>query len=252
MKKLLSALIADPICNAIMSILIYAFYGVVIGLSLTPSGLFLYYMSLVLPLRNLLNVFLFTLCVGVAIYMFFIVALIVFGIFERILTLGFKPGKYKTTSATFARWLIYSGLHVILLNMVLPYVSGTVWAKVFYRILGARIGKNVFINTAGLHDAYLLELGDNVVIGGGSNISCHIFEGNELYLGKIKIGNNTLISADTYIMPGATIGDKCNIGLKATVRKNKTIPDRSMILAFPGTPAKKVAELLKDNDKDNS
>ncbi len=250
MKKLLTALMADPICNAIMSIIIYAFYGAVIGLSLAPSALFLYKMHEFIPLNSFLNVFLYSLCIGAAIYMFFIVALIVFAIFERILTIGFKPGKYSTSSPLFARWIIYSGLHVILLNMVLPYVSGTVWAKLFYKILGAKIGKNVFINTVGLHDAYLLELGDNVVIGGNCNVSCHIFEGDKLILGKIKVGNNTLISSDTYIMPGATIGSYCNIGLKATVRKNKQIPDKSMIMAFPGTPAKKLAEILKDTKND--
>lgn len=133
--------------------------------------------------------------------------------------------------------------------MVLPYVSGTVWNKLFYKILGAKIGKNVFINSPKLSDAYLLELGDNVVIGGDASINCHIFEGNSLILGKVKIGSNTLISAETYIMPGATIGNHCNIGLKAIIRKNKNIPDNSMILSFPGTPAKKVAEILKDDKK---
>ena len=246
MKKFIAALIADPICNAIMSIFTYIFYGVVLGVSLAPSAIFLYQMGKYIGLYNLLNVFLFSLCIGVAIYMFFIVSLIVFGITERILTIGFKPGRYSIDSFIFGRWIIYSGLHVILMYMVMPYVSGTVWARMFYKILGAKIGKNVFINTNKLSDAYLLELGDNVVIGGGASISCHIFEGNKLILGKVKIGSNTLIGADTYIMPGVTIGDNCNIGLKATVRKNRNIPDKSMILAFPGTPAKKIAELLKE------
>jgi non-ribosomal peptide synthetase-like protein len=248
MKKLLSALMADPICNAIMSILVYAFYGAVIGISLTPSAFFIYTMYKIVPPTSLLNVFLLALCIGASVYMFFIVALIVFAIFERILTIGFKPGRYSTSSPLFARWIVYSGLHVILLNMVLPYVSGTVWNRLFYKILGAKIGKNVFINSPKLSDAYLLELGDNVVIGGDASISCHIFEGDKLILGNIKIGSNTLIGAETYIMPGATIGNNCNIGLKATVRKNKEIPDKSMILAFPGTPAKKIAEILKKED----
>lgn len=247
MKKFITALLADPICNAIMSVFTYAFYGAVIGISLTPSALFLYKMLELLPLINLLNVFLFTLCVGCSIYMFFVVSLIVFGIVERILTIGFKPGRYATSSFTFGRWILYSGLHVILMNMVLPYVSGTVWNKLFYKILGAKIGKNVFINTPKLSDAYLLEIGDDVVIGGDASITCHIFEGNSLILGNIKIGSNSLIGAETYIMPGVTIGNHCNIGVKAMIRKNKTIADNSMILAFPGTPAKKVAELIRDN-----
>ena len=246
MKKFFEALMLDPICNAFMSVLVYAFYGAVIGLALAPSGLFLYKMYTIIPFTNLLNVFLYCLCVGAAIFIFFISAVIVFGIVERILTIGFKPGRYKTSSLTFARWIIYSGLHVVFMNLVLPYISGTVWNKLFYKLLGAKIGKNVFINSPKLSDAYLLELGDNVVIGGDSAITCHIFEGNSLILGKIKIGSNSLIGAESYIMPGATIGDYCNVGIKAYVRKNKTIPDKTMLLAFPGTNAKKVAEILKD------
>ncbi len=246
MKKLISALLGNPICNMLMSLLTYVFYGAVIGVSMAPSALFLYKMYEIIPLVNLLNVFLFALCVGCSIYMFFIVALVVFGIFERIFTLAFKPGRYEVTSLTFGIWILYSGLHVILMNMVLPYVSGTVWNKLFYRILGAKIGKNTFINSPKLSDAYLLELGDNVVIGGDASITCHIFEGNSLILGNIKIGSDTLIGAESYIMPGATIGSHCNVGIKALIRKNKTIPDGSMILGFPGTPAKKVAEIIKD------
>ncbi len=248
MKKLISALMTDPICNALISLITYIFYGAIIGLSLAPSALFLYKMSTIIPLVNLLNVFLFSICVGVAIYMFLVISVFVFGIFERIFTIGFKPGKYSTTSPTFARWIIYSGLHVIFLNLVLPYISGTIWNKLFYKILGAKIGKNVFINSPKLSDAYLLELGDNVVIGGDASITCHIFEGNQLILGKIKIGSNVLIGAESYIMPGVTIEDNCNIGLKSAIRKNKTIPEKSMIMAFPGVPAKKIAELIKDKE----
>ncbi len=246
MKKLIEALIADPICNAIMSLITYIFYGAVIGLSLTPSAFLLYWVGVFLPFNSFLNVFLFALCVGVAIYLFFIVALIVFGIFERILTIGFKPGRYSTTSGTFARWIIYSGLHVILFNMVLPYVSGTIWNKLFYKILGAKIGKNVFINSPKLSDAYLLELGDNVVIGGDASITCHIFEGNTLILGNIKIGNNVLVGAETYIMPGVTIENNCNIGVKSFIRKNRVIEEKSMLLSFPASPARKVAEIISE------
>jgi carbonic anhydrase/acetyltransferase-like protein (isoleucine patch superfamily) len=181
-----------------------------------------------------------------SIYVFFITALIVFGVVERILITGFKPGRYATDSTVFLRWLIYSGLHLILMNTVLPFMTGTPWAKLFYKILGCKIGKNVFINSKWLNDSYLLEVEDNVVIGGDAIISCHTFEGQKLVLGKIKIGSDTLISANTYIMPGAAIGKKCNIGLFSYVRKNKVIPGNTMIMAIPGVPAKKVAEIIRE------
>jgi len=246
MKKLIGFLMDFWLTSALLSALTYVFYGLVIGISLFPSIMIVHKFLQYFPLDNLQNLLLFALVIGICIYVFFISALIVFGIFEKILVLGFKPGRYSTNSFTFVRWLIYSGLHVILLNLVLPYVSGTFFAKIFYRILGCKFGKNVFINTVGLHDAYLLELGDNVIIGGDANISCHIFEGNQLILGNIKIGSNTLISAEAYIMPGVTIGNNCNIGIKAYIRKNRTIEDKQIIMAVPGMPHKKVAEIIQE------
>lgn len=246
MKKIINFLMNNFITSTIISCITYVFYGIVIGISLVPSLILMFEFLKRFELNSVINITYFSILLGVATYVFFIVALIVFGIVERILVIGFKPGRYPITSPLFARWLVYSGLHVILLNLVLPYVSGTVFAKIFYRILGCKIGKNVFINTKGLHDSYLLEIEDNVVIGGDANISCHIFEGNHLILNNVKIGSNTLISAESYIMPGVEIGKNCNIGLKAYVRKNKKIEDGSMIMAVPGMPSKKVAEIIRE------
>lgn len=250
MKNVLGKLMQNSIVTGLVSLITYVFYGLVIGISMFPSILLVMYaMQNIKVSNNIIYMLLLSLIIGIAIYLFFIVSLIVFGIVERILIIGNKPGRYPTNSFIFIKWLVYSGLHVILLNLVLPYVSGTIFAKIFYRILGCKIGKNVFINTVGLHDAYLLEIDDNVVIGGDANISCHIFEGNELILNRIKIGSNTLISAESYIMPGAEIGKNCSIGIKSYVRKNKKIEDKSIIMSIPGIPNKKVAEIIKDRDE---
>ena len=246
MKKIIDFLMNNSVTSMIISLITYAFYGAVIGISMIPSIFLVYKYVQNTEINSIKNIVLLAVIIGISIYLFFIFALLVFAIFERILVIGFKPGRYSINSPLFARWLIYSGLHVILLNLVLPYVSGTVFAKIFYRILGCKIGKNVFINTVGLHDSYLLEIEDNVVIGGDANISCHIFEGNHLILNNVKIGSNTLISAESYIMPGVTIGKNCNIGLKSYIRKNRKIEDESIIMAIPGMPRKKVAEIIKD------
>lgn len=245
MQKLIKFFMTNTLMFSIVSLLTYVFYGVVIGTCMIPSFLFIRLILNYIDIAQISGIALLAISVGVAVYIYFITSLIAFGILERILTIGFKPGRYKTSSPLFSRWIIYSGLHVILLNTTLPFMTGTVWGKLFYRILGCKLGKNVFINSKGLHDAYLLEIGDNVVIGGDSNISCHIFEGDTLILGKIKIGNNSLISAESYIMPGVEIGNKCSIGIKAYVRKNKKIEDGSIVMAVPGMDAKKIAELIK-------
>ena len=246
MKKILTFLMSNQITYSIGMLFVYAFYGAVFGISLVPSAFIIYKVFGILDFSVFWHFLVAGITIGVSLYLFFIVALLVFGIVERILVIGFKPGRYSTSSFLFIRWLIYSGLHILLLNTVLPFMAGSSFAKIFYRILGAKIGKNTFINTRGLHDAYLLEIGDNVVVGGETDISCHIFEGNSLILGKIKIGSNTLIGTHCYIMPDVTIGDKCNIGLYSYIRKKRNIEDGSMIMAVPGMSAKKVAEIVRE------
>ena len=250
MRKIIGFFMNNPVCNFLISLLTYIFYGLVIGISAFPSIFLIYTYLKNIKLDTMLNIVGLALTVGVAVYLFFIVALIVFGVIERLLVTGFKKGRYPITSGVFARWLVYSGLHIILLNMVLPYVSGTVFAKMFYKILGCKIGKNVFINTRGLHDAYLLEIGDNVVIGGDANITCHIFEGNTLILDNIKIGDNTLIGAETYIMPGVEIGDHCSIGVKSYIRKKKKIPPKTILMSVPAVPARQLANIIKEEKEE--
>lgn len=252
-KKIIGFLLNNPVSFAILNLFTYCFYSVVIGISLVPSlSIILYSSRVFLPvsvngISDPIHIALFAVCLGLSVYAYFITGFLVYGIVEKILTIGFKEGKYPVESFLFSRWLLYSGLHVIVLNTIMPLMSGSPYAKIYYRILGCKIGRDVFINTAGLHDAYLLEIGSNVVIGGKADISCHIFEGNHLTLGKIKIGNNVLIGTEAYIMPGVTIENNCNIGMYAYVRKNKTVPEGSMIMALPGLPAKQIAKLEKES-----
>jgi acetyltransferase-like isoleucine patch superfamily enzyme len=120
--------------------------------------------------------------------------------------------------------------------------------NLFFRIIGAKIGKNASINTWYLNDAYLLSIGDNVVIGGKSDISCHTFEKGHLLLQPVKIGNNSLIGQQCYISPGVTIGEHCIIGQRTLIRKNTEVPDKSVILTLAGLPLRAISRLEKTEE----
>ena len=101
------------------------------------------------------------------------------------------------------------------------------------------------INTWFLNDAYLLEIGDNVVIGGKTDVSCHTFEKEFLILKNVTIGRGTLIGQRCYISPGVTIGEHCVIGQYAFLRKNTFVPDRTTLSAIAGLPVRTVAQIEK-------
>jgi acetyltransferase-like isoleucine patch superfamily enzyme len=252
MKKILNSLVTNPLFQIISTTLVYGFYALVIGISLIPSLLLIswsvknYLMTLNdILFHNLFNIAIFSFFIGASIYIYFITGLLFMGSLMRLIGIGLKEGRHSIGSLTFICWLIYSGIYTIILKTILPFNVMTFFSKIYYKIIGCKIGKNVYINTTRVHDAYLLELGNNVVIGAETDLSCHIFEGNHLILGKIKIGDNTLISSQVYIMPGVTIGKNCIIGIKSYIRKNKVIPDNSKIMTLAGLPIRQVAKLEK-------
>ena len=250
MKNTLEKFLSLPPVYGLVSLLVYAFYSVPIGLSFVPSATILWLSSKwLLQELAIFNIILFCLITAFSIFIFFITALILLGLTGRLLTLGIKPGRYEIGSVTFIRWLINGGLHTIAMYLVLPFMMGSGWIKLYFRILGCKMGRDVFLNSKGLQDAYLLELGNDVIIGGEVDITCHIFEGRHLVLNKIIIGDNTLIGFRSYVMPGAVIGKKNVIGCYSVVRKDRKFGDHSTVMSIPCLPIKSVAKFLSQNEK---
>lgn len=253
MNRTLSFLMQNPITNGLITVIVYGIYALLIGLSLAPSVCLTLLVIRSLSFTSLLmEGILLSFTLGAAFYLALFCSLLVMGTAQRLLSMGFKEGRYPVDSPVVARWLVFSGIHVIMITMVLPLVAGTPFNRMYYRILGCKLGRNVFINSPGLHDAYLLELGDNVVIGGKADITCHIFEGGYLLLGRVRIGDNSLIGSHTLIQPGVTVGKNCSVGIYSHIRKNKEIPDGTVLAAVPGMPMKSLARLerlLKPEDR---
>ncbi|MBN1525062.1 MAG: hypothetical protein JW904_11295 [Spirochaetales bacterium] len=253
MKKVLMFIASSSPVQFIVNIVIYAFYAAVLGASLAPSiavivwGVHQFLLNLPADYLYLgLQILYFALSCGVAFYLYMMWGSFFMGLLIRILSIGMKPGTYPAVSLTTLRWIIYSGIFTIVVRTILPITVMSFFCKLFFRLLGCKIGKNVYINSPSLNDAKFLEIGDDSVIGGGADITCHTFEGGRLTLGRIKIGKSSVIGARAYIFPNVTIGDRCSIGVDTIIRKNRVIPDKSMVGIPAGIPLKAVAKFEKE------
>jgi len=237
-----------------VTLIIYSFYGLILGLSLFPSAFFLitvyrkYGLDLLSSQGMDLAAGLLVLClaIGISVFLFFITGLIIMGSFIRLFSLGIKPGSYDVATSTVVRWLIFSGIYTMAVTMILPVIPMTFFALLFFKIIGCKIGKNSQINSYMLNDAYLLEIGENVIVGGKADISCHIFENDKLILQPIKIGDNSMIGAHCYIAPGVTIGKNCIIGLNSYIRQGKTIPDNTKLTSVGAVSFRTAGRLEKE------
>ncbi len=84
-----------------------------------------------------------------------------------------------------------------------------------------------------------VHIGDNVTIGHGAIVH------------GATIGNNCIIGIKATVLNGARIGNHCIIGAGAVVTEGKTIPDHSLVLGIPGkvvgTINEEVVEKIREN-----
>ena len=108
-------------------------------------------------------------------------------------------------------------------------------------------------------EPYLVEIGNNVRITRGVNITTHdggIWVLRHMYpelaemdrFGKVRIGDNCHIGMNALIMPGVTIGKNCIIGAGAVVTHN--VPDNSVAVGVPARVIETVDEYRAKNMKD--
>jgi len=105
------------------------------------------------------------------------------------------------------------------------------------------IGKNVYIGDECHFDLRRdIVLEDAVVIANGSWFFTHsvfqsVLDGFPVKFGSITIGERTFIGANTFILPGITIGGDSIVGARAVVSKNI---DRGLVVV--GNPAREIAK----------
>ena len=137
-------------------------------------------------------------------------------------------------SLTTIRWAICGQLHRST-HPFLAHVVPSFIANGYYRLAGCKIGKNVNINTITLNDPSLVEIGDNVVIGGGATLNGHLVERNMIVLEKITIGHSALVGGGSMVGPGSRIGNQSVLASRAVLPKRRVIPDDE---TWGGIPAR--------------
>ena len=110
---------------------------------------------------------------------------------------------------------------------------------------GMTVGKNFSRQNGVILDpdhCWLLEIGDNVTMAPRVHILCHDASAKHFLgytkIGRVTIGSNVFIGAESVVLPGVTIGDHVVIGANSTVTHD--IPANSVAV---GSPARVIRSL---------
>jgi non-ribosomal peptide synthetase-like protein len=145
-----------------------------------------------------------------------------------------RPGVYPLHGITDLRYWLAAGLMRAARGLMLPIFT-TIYLPPWMRLLGARIGKHSEMSTIFSFLPDLLTVGDGSFFADGS-----ILGGRRTNCGRFEvaanvIGKRSFIGNSAILPPGASIGDRCLIGVLSTPpERSCTPPDGTDWLGSPG------------------
>jgi acetyltransferase-like isoleucine patch superfamily enzyme len=154
-----------------------------------------------------------------------------------------KPGIYNINSSQARLWPVLSSIAALLLRQpVYSLISHfSIFSIPAFKLLGLKTNGSVLIGSCLISDPWFTEIGFDTVIADNSSLLGHLLEGNRLILGKIKIGNHSIIGYGSTILPRVEIGSETIIGAHSLVLKNVKIPNKEV---WAGIPARKIRKIL--------
>jgi non-ribosomal peptide synthetase-like protein len=134
----------------------------------------------------------------------------------------FKAGDYPLWGSYYFRWWL---VRRIIGVTATPYLAGTPMLRGYYRMLGARIGRRVYIGTGIIDTADLLDVGDDAIISNQAVLATSSVERGLLRLGTVTLG------------AGSFVGTMGVVGRDASLGENAMLDDLSALQAETAIPA---------------
>lgn len=119
-----------------------------------------------------------------------------------------RPGRYPLWGVYFFRWWFTQS---ILSSIPIDYLAGTPLLGLFYRVMGAKIGRNVHLGSNLCVGFDLFSVGDDSCIGVDTDLSECSVEDGWLKLGRIDIGQ------------------RCFVGTRSVLGQNTQMEDDSAL-----------------------
>jgi non-ribosomal peptide synthetase-like protein len=119
----------------------------------------------------------------------------------------------------------------------LDVLRGTPMLPWALRLLGARIGRGVFMNTTDLTEFDCVRIGDGAELNAGCGPQTHLFEDRVMRIGPVEIGARVTVGARSTILYDTQVGEDARLGPLTLVAKGERLPAGTH---WEGSPAKAV------------
>jgi len=159
--------------------------------------------------------------------------------FKWLLMGRYRPMERPLWSGFVWRTELVTALHDYFAGpLVLEALRGTPFLAWYFRMMGVKVGRRVFLDTVQISEFDLVTIGDDAQLNSDATLQTHLFEDRVMKMSHVRVGSNcvvgeeSLVLYDTTMLPGSTLG-----GL-SLLMKGETLPPDTH---WEGTPARKAA-----------
>ena len=150
----------------------------------------------------------------------------------------YQPGEKPLWCSFVWRTELISSLHENLADSwLLQLLHGTALIPLYFRLLGARIGKRVCMESTWLTEYDLVSLGDEVCLGADATVQTHLFEDRVMKMDRIDLGVGCSVGTDSVVLYGSRMEPEAVLGDLSLLMKGETLPAGTRWEGSPARPA---------------
>jgi non-ribosomal peptide synthetase-like protein len=148
----------------------------------------------------------------------------------------FRAGDYPLWGAYYFRWWFVKRFLAII---PIEFLAGTPLLRLYYRLLGARIGRDVFLGLSDLDAPDLVRIGDGAVLSEGALLATTSVERGLLRIGAATIGARAHLGTMAVVGRNAIVGDDAVLEDLSALPAGETIPPCEI---WTGSPAERTGQ----------
>jgi carbonic anhydrase/acetyltransferase-like protein (isoleucine patch superfamily) len=151
----------------------------------------------------------------------------------------YQPGERPLWSTLVWRNELLNALHEHLATpFLVGSLTGTPFIAWYFRLLGAHIGRRVYMETADFSEFDLVHLGDEAVLNADCTIQTHLFEDRVMKMSTVRLAPRAAVGAGTLVLYDTTMETGASLDALSLLMKGEVLPAHTR---WRGIPAQKAA-----------
>jgi len=118
---------------------------------------------------------------------------------------------------------------------LLHWFTGTPLMPPLLRLLGVKVGRNVYIETTYITEFDLVSIGDGTQVNARVSLQTHLFEDRVMKMSHIRIGRQVSIGPRAVVLYDSSVEDAAQLDALSLVMKGETLPAAT---SWRGIPAR--------------